>query len=403
MRELELHILSSALMSRDDLFKVLQYTDSIFTQHDIRQCRNLLAKLFETEPVIDLPVFYAALENNPQIKRDNIISEIAKLGKCYNIDSVLDQLDERRMKLSIKDKAQDVINALNDGSLNFDEIIDSLIEEYSENKMSQYTDLITYITENDLDSIFESIQYIRTGIGPIDAKIRGIYGGQLILIAARPGCGKTTLAIEIAQSCGEHVLFFSLEMIRQEIYAKMLSRETSIEAEKIIFNRISDTDRIKIMNAHEELKKSLKITLFDGGINLKNLVYHINHYVNYKKPKLIIVDYIQLLSGAKGENQNIRTGIISRTLKILAMKHKIPIIAMSQLSRANEKEKRKPQLSDLRDSGSLEQDANIVIFLHENDEGFTEVGIAKNRMGRTGPVYGLRLEKEYSRFIDIGV
>ena len=198
-------------------------------------------------------------------------------------------------------------------------------------------------------------------------------------------------------------MFFSLEMVKQEIYAKILARHTSIDSRRIMRNILNDVERLRLIKKHEELKKSIRLMLFDTEMNLKTLVYYINHFVRHKKPDMVVVDYIQLIYGAPGENENVRISTISRTLKLLAMKHKIPVVALSQLSRSSARENRAPQLQDLRGSGSLEQDANIVIFLHENEEGRTEIVVAKNRMGRVGKVLGLDFEKSYSRFADVGV
>jgi len=383
---------------------MLQHDRGIFQSPDLQQCRDAIAGLYADGLVVDLPAFYAKVKADyKKVDIDNIVSDLMRRGSCLNIDYVLDKMAENVKRLRLHDEAKDLVNALEKNDLNYDEIIDRLIEERSADTAKKHTDLLTYLNDNDLDEIFKSISYVPTGVGPLDEKIDGFYGGQFVLIAARPGVGKTSLALEIAESGNKSVLFFSLEMVKQEIYAKILARHTSIDSRRIMRNILNDVERLRLIKKHEELKKSIRLMLFDTEMNLKTLVYYINHFVRHKKPDMVVVDYIQLIYGAPGENENVRISTISRTLKLLAMKHKIPVVALSQLSRSSARENRAPQLQDLRGSGSLEQDANIVIFLHENEEGRTEIVVAKNRMGRVGKVLGLDFEKSYSRFADVGV
>lgn len=404
MRSSELDVLSSCLLNREHIFKMLQYDRGIFQSPDLQQCRDAIAGLYADGLVVDLPAFHAKVKADyKKVDIDNIVSDLMRRGSCLNIDYVLDKMAENLKRLRLHDEAVDLVNALEKNDLNYDEIIDRLIEERSADTAKKHTDLLTYLNDNDLDEIFKSISYVPTGVGPLDEKIDGFYGGQFVLIAARPGVGKTSLALEIAESGNKSVLFFSLEMVKQEIYAKILARHTSIDSRRIMRNILNDVERLRLIKKHDELKKSIRLILFDTEMNLKTLVYYINHFVRHKKPDMVVVDYIQLIYGAPGENENVRISTISRTLKLLAMKHKIPVVALSQLSRSSARENRAPQLQDLRGSGSLEQDANIVIFLHENEEGRTEIVVAKNRMGRVGKVLGLDFEKSYSRFADVGV
>ena len=400
MRTTELSLLSSAIINQDRLFMLLQRDPEIFQEPDLRFCRDLMGDLFKSTTIIDLINFSGELQNKkkPGINSNKIIEEIVKSPVIINYAGALDQLEESLRRTSLKLSAEKIVDAINTNSIDYDTAIDNLIQDYEQGKTERAVDFLDYINSADLDTIFESTEVVRTNIRPIDEKIYGIYGGQLILIASRPGIGKTSLAIEIMQNMNEPVLFFSLEMTRQEIYAKILSAGVSIESWKILFKKLTDDERSRIMKIHEHFKKHIKFTVFDDPLDLRRLVYYINHHVTFKRPKTIIIDYIQLLTGAKGENETVRIGVISRTLKLLAMKHRIPIIALSQLSRANDKENRKPELSDLRGSGSLEQDSNIVIFIWEDKEKQTCLSVAKNRMGRTGSIAGLTFEKQYGRF-----
>jgi replicative DNA helicase len=403
MRSTELSILYSALTNQERLFLLLKREPDIFLEPDLNFCRVMLGDLFQNTTTIDTTVFSTELNNRrkPGIEPARIMGDLVLSNSCLNYEAVLDQLDEQRRKRMVKHNAERIIDAIKSNSIDYDTAIDRLILDYETGKQDSFVEFIDYVNENDLDEIFKSLDVIRTGYRPIDEKIYGIYGGQLILVAARPGCGKTSLALELVMKMNEPVLFFSMEMNRQEIYAKILSSAASVESWKILFNKMTTDERERVLSMHVNYKTRLKLTLFDEPLDLRRIVYYINHYVSFKKPKVLIIDYIQLLAGAKGENENVRVGMISRTLKLLAMKHHVPIIALSQLSRANLKDKRKPELQDLRGSGSLEQDANIVIFLYEDDEGQTIGAVAKSRMSKTGTLDGLKFEKQFGRFIDV--
>ena len=404
MRATELQAINSALMSRDKLFALLRRDAGIFREGDLSYVRGVLGEMAIESTVIDLPLLVAELNNRKHtLDVRALVADLARSSVCVEYDALLNRMEETHRREVIRCHAADLLAALERGERSYDEIIDKLIAEYNGTAdADEYADLFEYLNAHDLDGIFASLTPVKTGIWQLDAKLRGIYAGQLVLIAARPGQGKSTFAIQMLRNMEGHKFFFSLEMVRQEIYAKMLSAVTSIDAGKILFNDLDDAERLIVAKAHAREKDKHSVTLFDGVFDLARLVYYVNHMVAMKKPVVIFIDYLQLISGAQGENQNIRVGTVSRTLKLLAMKHRLPIIAMSQMSREIEKANREPVLSDLRDSGSLEQDSNIVIFLHENQEGEHYPIVAKNRMGATGRVNGIVFEKACSRFSDEG-
>lgn len=368
MRTLELQVINTALMSREKLFMLLQFRDEIFRHGDARAAFKLLREMAVKHSTIDYPLFAAEVLNRSKEdgRGKEIVADIAGAGICMNFNGVLERMDDDRRRQAIRRKAEEVIDAIKNGALTYDEIIDELIQEHTgTNATDEYVDFFDYLNTSSLDDIFQQIKPVKTGLYPIDKKLRGFYAGQLVLIAARPGLGKSTLAIQIAESIGEPVFFFSLEMLRHEIYAKILSNHTSIESGRILHNDLKDDERVIVAKMHERMKERLKITLFDGAPDLRRLVYYINHMTALKKPAAIFIDYLQLISGAKGENQNTRVGVVSRTLKLLAMKHRVPIIAMSQMSREIEKANREPQLADLRDSGCLSGGTMVLDSRHK--------------------------------------
>ncbi|MFV8499570.1 DnaB-like helicase C-terminal domain-containing protein [Mycoplasma sp. VS424B] len=257
-------------------------------------------------------------------------------------------------------------------------------------------------------------QFLYTGFYSIDKYVKGIKPGQFIILAARPGVGKTALALNIAKNIvdeanknGEvkNVAFISLEMPTSELTSRYLSTSSGIELYKIQNPKlISNSDEaLKLFHTIENMKKE-SVVWFDDEpkSNITEIIFKIRHLAKNLDGKLdlVIVDYLQLLSAgdASGNRQN-EVATISRSLKTLALELKVPILALSQLSRSVEnREDKRPQLNDLRESGQIEQDADAVIFLNRKPlkKGVSEeesnknehipvvVTVAKNRNGQPG-------------------
>lgn len=254
---------------------------------------------------------------------------------------------------------------------------------------------------------------IPTGFADIDRRTSGFHGAELILIAARPGMGKTSLALNIAQNSavkhGKKVAIFSLEMPGIQVATRLLSAEAKISSERLKKGDLRDDDWSKLAMASEVLYNSdiyiddtSSITVTEIGARCRKLMLE-------KGLDMVVIDYLQLMSasGRSGGNRQQEISEISRTLKILANDLNIPVVALSQLSRSSDKEKREPVLSDLRDSGAIEQDADVVMFLYR--EGYykedaeepnkTKCNFAKHRNGEVGYEY-LTWLGEYTSFSD---
>jgi len=258
------------------------------------------------------------------------------------------------------------------------------------------------------------IMGLRTGFDTIDNALGGLWPGQLILLAARPGMGKSTLGLNIAENFadrGDTSLFIALEMSLYELQIKGLARLAEVDSSLIASGMMEMEQAIRLGAAAEKLKtRALTQRIADdGSMNLSALKAETTRLVRTADCKLLIVDYIQLMQGDGKENRTQEIGLISRGLKMLARRLNIPIIALSQMNRSIEtRVNKRPVLSDLRESGSLEQDADVVIFLHDDSnydtdqspDGTVEVIIEKNRKGKTSTV-NMAFNKRWSRFMDM--
>jgi replicative DNA helicase len=255
---------------------------------------------------------------------------------------------------------------------------------------------------------------IPTGFLDLDALTHGLHPGQLIIVAARPAVGKSTFALDMARAAAiknnQATIFFSLEMGRAEIAMRMLSAESSIYLQSMRKGTVSESDwtrlaavRGRINDAPLYIDDSPNMTLVEIRAKCRRLAQQVDL-------KMVVIDYIQLMSsGKKVESRQQEVSEFSRALKLLAKELNIPVIALSQLNRQTEQSKdKRPELSHLRESGSLEQDADVVVLLHregiyERDHpraGEADLILAKQRNGPTGTVT-VAFHGQYSRFVNM--
>ncbi len=254
---------------------------------------------------------------------------------------------------------------------------------------------------------------ISSGFSAIDAKLSGLNKSDLILLAARPGMGKTSLALNIALNVGKNsgktVAMFSLEMSKEQLALRLLSSEALVESNRLLTGELRESDWMKVAEAAGVLSRA-DIRLDDNPLlTVSDMNAKCRRLDNLG---LVVIDYLQLMSSAggsmkhSGESRQQAVSDISRMLKIMAKELQVPVLCLSQLSRANEKrDDKRPMLSDLRESGAIEQDADIVLFIFREDyyspdsdkRNIAELIVAKNRHGETGKVE-LKWMPEFTTF-----
>ena len=257
---------------------------------------------------------------------------------------------------------------------------------------------------------------LSTGLIDLDRRISGLNESDLIILAARPAMGKTSMALNIALEAGKHsgksVAIFSLEMSREQLGMRLISSECFIDNKKLLTGRLDGAeDWGRVAAAVASLSQSRIYIDDDPSLSVADMNAKCRRI---RDLGLVVIDYLQLMTSAgkgganKGENRQQVVSDISRSLKIMAKELKVPIICLSQLSRANENRsgaQRRPMLSDLRESGAIEQDADIVMFLYREgyydedseNQNVAECIVAKNRHGETGTVY-LEWRPEFTTF-----
>ena len=270
-----------------------------------------------------------------------------------------------------------------------------------------------------IEQLFEQrrlITGVPTGFVDLDEMTRGLQPSDLIIIAARPSMGKTSLVLNIAQHVAMQpeltVGFFSLEMSKESLFIRLLTAQAQIDGHRLLSGAIGQKDYGRISHALESLS-SMRMFIDDTpGVGVLEMRAKCRRLQAEHGLNLVIIDYIQLMTGrGRFENRTLELGAISRSLKGLAKELNVPIVVLSQLSRAPEaRSDHRPQLSDLRESGALEQDADVVVLIYRDDvynregnnenAGIAELIVAKQRNGPTGTVK-LAFLREQTRFANL--
>lgn len=309
------------------------------------------------------------------IEAADYVSELAFEESDDHMDDILDMAEKKIFSVVSSPKNQKFVN-----------LKDALPEAYER-----------------LEKLHETKGMLRglaTGFKDLDNMLSGLQNSDLIILAARPSMGKTTLALDIARMSGvlhqKSILIFSLEMSSQQLVDRMLSAESRVNAWKLRTGHLSsDRDFSQLRDSLDKLAKA-KIYIDDQAGNSIVRMKALSRRIKAEKGlDLIVVDYLQLMTTSKNYDSMVnQVTEISRSLKSLAKELDVPVLALSQLNRAVESRGGRPRLSDLRDSGSIEQDADVVMFLHSEDKNkesdektnITEILIEKHRNGPIGKV-----------------
>ena len=275
--------------------------------------------------------------------------------------------------------------------------------------------LDVYDRLNELAASDAAVPGLSTGLGDLDLAISGLNKSDLILLAARPGMGKTSMALNIAleagKNSGKNVAIFSLEMSREQLVLRLISNESFVDNKKLVTGKLNESDWEKVAAAADALNRTKILIDDDSTVSVADINAKCRRVEDLG---LVVIDYLQLMTSAggkerSGDNRQQIVSDISRALKIMAKELNVPVLCLSQLSRANEsRTNKRPMLSDLRESGAIEQDADIVMFLYREDyyekesenHNLAECIIAKNRHGETRTVE-LQWLPEYTTFSSI--
>ncbi|MCM8833199.1 MAG: replicative DNA helicase [Candidatus Omnitrophica bacterium] len=424
--EAEKALLGCMLLDEEARIKVLENFKVEFFYNEAHQkIFSSIVKLFEKGEKCDLITLSEILRG------ENLLNEIGGVEYLSHIvesvptsayvDEYMKIVKEKYILRTLISNATKIITEAYNQQDEIETILDkaeSLIFEVSQNKIEKEAYPLKILVRDaieNIEKIREKKGYVTglpTGFIDLDKMTTGLHPSDFIIIASRPSMGKTALACNIALNLNSGVekvptLIFSLEMSKEQIVQRMLCSEAKVNILKFRQGILSDKDIGKLLVAASHLEGSPIFIDDTPSLNVFELRARARRLKAKENIQVIIIDYLQLMKGkGKAENRQQEISEISASLKSLAKELNIPVIAVSQLSRATEQRAdKKPQLADLRESGSIEQDADLVLLLYreeyynetEENKGKAEVIIAKQRNGPTGSIFLTFLE-EYTRF-----
>ncbi len=426
--EAEASLLGAILIDTDAIVRVAdQLHPEYFYEEKHQRIYEAMQKLYEKHRPID------ALTLSNQLKEDGMlemvggasyITELASfVPTAAHVEHYADIVGQKSMRRRLIKASGDIVQLGYDETKSIQEVIETAESELF-NVSQQHVKQDIQSIENILAESFErldelhrnkgKVRGVPTGFRDMDNILAGWQRSDLVILAARPAMGKTAVALNFAHNVAvkaeQPVLLFSLEMSRDQLVDRLLAMESGVDASKIRTGNLSDEDFERIGEAMGTLSEAPIYIDDTPGITVSEMRTKARREQHQRQIGLIVVDYLQLLSGSSryGDSGNRVQEIseISRGLKLIARELNVPVIALSQLSRSVESRSPQiPMLSDLRESGSIEQDADIVMFLYREDyyneetqrKNITDVYIAKHRNGPTGRVE-LYFDKAKQRF-----
>ena len=428
--EAEQAVLGSMLIDANcikDVMEKLRPEDFYLRQN--REIFETIYSMFLYSKPIDGVTVAGEMERNgtydENTTRNYLVQLMEVTPTSANVNEYADIVRDKALLRAVATVASDITGMVQDGTGGASAVLDAAeqkIYAVRRGRSAQNMEQISVVLQGVLDHLAElsaaggkTLPGLSTGLSAVDDKINGLSKSDLILLAARPGMGKTSfalnVALNVAKASGRAVAVFSLEMSKEQLVTRVLSNEALVENGRLISGNLRESDWVKIAEAASTLSRTdIKIddnpllTVADMNAKCRRI----------ENLGLVVIDYLQLMTSAggkgySGENRQQAVSDISRMLKIMAKELQVPVLCLSQLSRANEKrDDKRPMLSDLRESGSIEQDADIVLFIyrddyyHEDSEKHNMAGgiIAKNRHGETGKVE-LAWSPQYTTFSSI--
>lgn len=427
--EAEQAVLGAILLESDSLITVMERVASDdFYRTSHQHIFEAMLELAQQNEPIDLVTLTAKLQDKQQLENIGGVSYLSQLANAVptaaNVDYYAQIVEEKSMLRRLIRTATQIVSSGYAG----EEDVGSLLGDAEKRilEISQRQSGSGFVAIRDvLMEVFEKVEYlfnnkggtsgIPSGFPDLDRMTSGFQRSDLIIVAARPSVGKTAFSLNIAQNVGvrakETVAIFSLEMGAAQLVQRMICAEANVDATRMRTGHLEGDDWEKLTMAIGTLSEA-DIYIDDSpSVTVADIRAKCRRLKQEKGLGMILIDYLQLISGRgkAGENRQQEVSEISRTLKQIARELNVPVIALSQLSRGVEqRQDKRPMMSDLRESGSIEQDADIVAFLYRDDyydketekKNIIEIIIAKQRNGPVGTVE-LAFLKNYNKFVSL--
>ncbi len=412
--EAEQAVIGSMLTDQDAVVAAIEtLKPEDFYREDNKLIYSAILNIYNRAEPIDIITLKAELSSMGKLDNvgglEYIVGLPDKVPTTANVDRYIKIVEEKSMLRNLIKTANEILSMGYDQTEDVEDVMDlaekKIFDVMQKKSKTGYTSIKDVLVESftKLEELYNQKQHVTgvpTGFIDLDRMTAGLHGSEFILIAARPAMGKSAFALNIATYAATRanvpVAIFSLEMSKEQVGNRILCSEALVDSNNVRTGDLNDEELGKLAETSGELSQAPIYIDDTAGITITEMRARCRKLKLEKNIGLVVVDYLQLIQGSgktSGREQEIAE--ISRSLKILAKELEIPVIALSQLSRAVEaRDDHRPMLSDLRESGSIEQDADIVMFLYRDDyynedspeKNVAEVIIAKQRAGSTGTV-----------------
>ncbi len=427
--EAEQAVLGSMLTDRDAVASSIEaLKPDDFYREDNRAIYEAMLNLYTRAEPIDLITVKAELESMGKFEQVGGLEYLAelpdKVPTTANAIKYIKIVEEKSVLRHLIKTANEIVELGYDPTEDVEDIMEGaekkIFNLMQDRNQKGYTPIKDVLVDSftQLEELYNRKQHITgvpTGFSDLDYRTAGLHGSELILIAARPAMGKSAFALNIATNAAVRahvpVVLFSLEMSKEQMVNRILCSEAMVDSNKVRTGKLEEEDWAKLAGAIGPLSEADVYIDDTPGISVMEIRAKCRKLKLEKNIGMVVIDYLQLVQGSNKRNGSREQEIseISRSLKILAKELSVPVIALSQLSRAVEQRPdHRPMLSDLRESGAIEQDADIVMFLYRDDyynedsekKNIAEIIIAKHRGGSTGTV-DLGWLGSYTKFVNL--
>ena len=427
--EAEQAVIGSMLTDKDAVILAIEkLKPDAFYREDNKLIYSAILNLYNRAEPIDVITLKAELQTNGDLEKvgglEYLVELPEKVPTTANVEKYIKIVDEKYVLRNLIKTANEIIELGYEQTDEVEDIMDSaekkifnIMQGRNQRDYAPIKDVLidSFAMLEKLYNKKGAVTGIPTGFIDLDRRTTGLHGSELIILAARPAMGKTAFALNIATNvalkANVPVAVFSLEMSKEQLVNRILSSESMVDSNKIRTGKLDDSDWAKIAETLGPLSEANMYIDDTAGISVMEIRAKCRKLKLEKGLGLVVIDYLQLVQGSGKRNSSREQEIseISRSLKILAKELDVPVIALSQLSRSAEKrDDKRPMLSDLRESGAIEQDADIVMFLYRDgyydeaseDGNIAEVILAKHRGGSTGTEKLLWMGN-YTKFVNI--
>lgn len=426
--EAEQSVIGSMILDKNSVAEASEILrDEDFYRENHKLIFGAIMELYQKDMPVDMITLIDHLRSTDKIEGAGGITYITELcnsvPSTVNLHSYIEIVKNKAVLRKLIKSSNEIIDESYSLQDNVPKVLDSAekkIFDIAQNKSTNDFEALSTVLERgftEIERLYNNkgeVSGVSSGFPELDAKTSGFQKGDMVLVAARPSMGKTTFALNLAEYAalrqGKSIVIFSLEMSKEQLAYKLLCSEANVDMLKLRTGNLEDSDWDNIAKASGPLAEAKMYIDDTAGISVMEMRSKCRRIKIEHGIDMIVIDYLQLMSGS-GESRQQEVSEISRSIKALAKEMQCPIIALSQLSRAPEQRTdHRPMLSDLRESGSIEQDADIVMFLYRDeyydeeteDKNVAECIISKQRNGPTGTVK-LAWIGQYSKFARLDI